>query len=105
MSFVFLAALFVKGNLHDRLYRLWFYKKFEIVTSQWQLDEIKRVSCCPKVQKLVKPYEVGRLVNGLKFYTVMLEELPKVEAFVLRRRRQPAFGDGTSGESCLSCHP
>jgi predicted nucleic acid-binding protein len=45
------------------------------VTSQWQLEEIKRVSRYPKVQKLVKPYKVGRLINGLKFYTVMLEEV------------------------------
>lgn len=75
---VFLAALIVKGNPPDRLYRLWLDKKFEVVTSLWQIEEIKRVSRYPKVQKLLKSYEVGRLINGLKFYTILLEELPEV---------------------------
>ena len=74
-----LAALITSGTPPDLIYRAWRKKAFELVTSEWQLDELRRVSRYPKLRKYLKPAEAGTLVNGLRHQATVLQELPNVE--------------------------
>ena len=76
---ILLAALITSGTPPDLIYRAWRKKAFELITSKWQLEELRRVSRYPKLRKYLKPAEVGTLVNGLRRQATVLKELPKVE--------------------------
>ena len=76
---ILLAALITSGTPPDLIYRAWRKKAFELVTSEWQLDELRRVSRYPKLRKYLKPAEAGTLVNGLRHQATVLQELPNLE--------------------------
>ncbi|MDN5849534.1 MAG: putative toxin-antitoxin system toxin component, PIN family [Nitrococcus sp.] len=76
---ILLAALITSGTPPDLIYRAWRKKAFELLTSEWQHGEIRRVSRYPKLRKYLKPAEAGTLVNGLRRQATVLQELPKVE--------------------------
>jgi uncharacterized protein len=77
---VLLAALMTVGTPPDRLYQLWQEGKFTLLTSEWQLGELRRVSRYEQVKARLHPLEVGRLINGLRRRAVMVETLPQVSA-------------------------
>jgi len=76
---ILIAALITKDTPPDRIYQAWRKRRFELVTSQWQLDEFRRVSRYPKLRKYLQPIEAGNLVNGLRHQAQFLEELPDVD--------------------------
>ena len=76
---ILIAALITKDTPPDRIYQAWRKRRFELVTSQWQLDEFRRVSRYPKLRKYLKPIEAGNLVNGLRHQARFLEELPDLD--------------------------
>lgn len=76
---VLLAALITSGTPPDLIYRAWRKKTFELITSDWQLEELRRVSRYSKLRKYLKPAEVGTLLNGLRRQATILQELPEVE--------------------------
>jgi putative PIN family toxin of toxin-antitoxin system len=76
---ILLAALITSGTPPDVIYRAWRKKRFELVTSDWQLDEFRRVSRYPKLQKYLKSSEAGNLVNGLRREATVLHELPSFD--------------------------
>ena len=76
---ILIAALITKDTPPDRIYQAWRKRRFELVTSQWQLDEFRRVSRYPKLRKYLQPIEAGNLVNGLRHQAQFLEELPAVD--------------------------
>jgi len=76
---ILIAALITKDTPPDRIYQAWRKRRFELVTSQWQLDEFRRVSRYPKLRKYLQPIEAGNLVNGLRHQARFLENLPDVD--------------------------
>jgi putative PIN family toxin of toxin-antitoxin system len=58
----------------DVIYRAWRSARFELVTSQIQLDEIRRASRYPKLQAILQPARVGTMVNNLQ-RALVLEHL------------------------------
>ena len=50
-----------------------------MITSEWQLDEFRRVTRYTKLRRFLKPAEAGHLVNSLRHQAVVLETLPTVE--------------------------
>ena len=74
-----IAALITKDTPPDQIYQAWRKRRFELVTSQWQLDEFRRVSRYPKLRKYLKPIEAGNLINGLRYQARLLEELPDAD--------------------------
>lgn len=76
---VLLAALITSGTPPDLIYRAWRKKTFELITSEWQLGEVRRVSRYPKLRKYLKPAEAGTLMNGLRRQATVLQELPTVD--------------------------
>ena len=76
---VLLAALITSGTPPDLIYRAWRKKAFELITSDWQLEELRRVSRYSKLRKYLKPAEAGTLMNGLRRQATVMQELPTVE--------------------------
>jgi putative PIN family toxin of toxin-antitoxin system len=76
---ILIAALITKDTPPDQIYQTWRKRRFELVTSEWQLDEFRRVSRYTKLRKYLQPIEVGNLINGLRHQARLLEELPDVD--------------------------
>ena len=63
----------------DKIYRTWRKKRFQLITSEWQLEEFRRVSRYPKLRDYINPSEAGHMVNGLRRRATVLENLPMVD--------------------------
>ncbi|PTQ77813.1 hypothetical protein C8R21_1486 [Nitrosospira multiformis] len=71
---ILFSALISPHGKPDVIYRAWRSARFEIVTSQLQLDEIRRASRYPKFRDILQPAKVGAMVKNLQ-RAVVLEEL------------------------------
>ena len=58
---ILIAALITRDTPPDRIYQAWRKRRFELVTSEWQLEEFRRVSRYPKLRKYLQPIEAGNL--------------------------------------------
>ena len=76
---ILIAALITRDTPPDRIYQAWRKRRFELVTSEWQLEEFRRVSRYPKLRKYLQPIEAGNLVSGLRHQARLLDDLPDVE--------------------------
>ncbi len=68
------SALISPHDAPDVIYRAWRAARFEVVTSQSQLDEIRRASRHPKLQAVLQPAKVGAMLNNLQ-RALVLENL------------------------------
>ncbi len=76
---ILIAALITKDTPPDQIYQAWRKRRFELVTSEWQLGEFRRVSRYPKLRKYLQPVEAGNLINGLRHLAFLLDDLPDVD--------------------------
>jgi len=76
---ILIAALITTDTPPALIYQAWRKKRFELITTDWQLDEFRRVSRYSKLRRLLKPVEAGNLVNGLRHQATVLETLPTVD--------------------------
>ncbi|HZW61172.1 MAG TPA: putative toxin-antitoxin system toxin component, PIN family [Candidatus Babeliales bacterium] len=77
---VLLSALISPHGAPDIIYRAWRAAKFDIVTSTFQLDELRRASRYPKFKAILQPSRVGTMINNLQ-HTIILDRLTvKAEA-------------------------
>lgn len=72
---VLLGALIAKHGPPDLIYRAWRAGRFELVTSDVQLDELRRVSRYPKLKAILPAHRVGTMINNLQ-RAIVLERLP-----------------------------
>jgi putative PIN family toxin of toxin-antitoxin system len=68
-----------KAGLPSSIYQARCSKRFELVASEWQLDELRRVSRYSKLPCCLKPTEAGNLVSGLRPRATILEALANAE--------------------------
>lgn len=76
---VMIAALITKGTPPDQIYQAWRKHRFELITSEWQLDEFRRVSRYPRLHRFLKPVEAGIMINGLRHRALVLQDLPVID--------------------------
>jgi len=76
---ILVAALITAETPPDAIYQAWRRKRFELVTSEWQLEEFRRVSRYPKLRPYLRRVDAGNLVRGLRRLAVVLDELPSVD--------------------------
>lgn len=72
---ILLSALISPHGFPNLIYRAWCENQFDLVTSNTQLDELKRASRYPKFKAILQPYEVGSMINTLQ-HAVILTNLP-----------------------------
>lgn len=73
------SALITPDGSSDRLYRAWREGRFELLTSDEQLDELKRVTRYPRVRQYIEPSAAGAMCNELRELATIVGPLPLVE--------------------------
>ena len=63
---VMISALLASRSLPAHLIVLWREGRFELLTSEEQLDELRRVTRYPKIRERFTPALAGRLINELR---------------------------------------
>lgn len=76
---VLIAALITTGTPPASLYAAWRKKRFELVTSEWQLAEFRRASRYERLQRYLKPSQAGTLLKGLRREATVLTDLPVID--------------------------
>jgi putative PIN family toxin of toxin-antitoxin system len=76
---ILIAALITRNTPPDLIYQAWRKKKFELITSEWQLSEFRRVSRYPKLRRYLIPSEAGNMINGIRYQAVVLTDLPTMD--------------------------
>lgn len=77
---VLLSALMTRGTPPGQLYELWRDRRFDLVSCELQLDEIRAVSRRTELRTRLNQSEVGTLVNLIRRLAIMVESLPEVVA-------------------------
>lgn len=75
---ILVSALLATNSLPAQLVVLWRAGRFELLTTEEQLDEIRRVTRYPKIRERLAPSIAGRLVNDLRALAVTLNALTVV---------------------------
>ena len=95
---IFVSALLKKDSPPDLIRLSWEAKRFTLVTSRWQLAELRRISRYPHLSSLLKPHEVGRLILRLEGHAEVLDELPTVD-FASDPDDNPLLATAIAGEA------
>ncbi len=74
-SNILLSALLSPHNPPHRIYEAWRQRRFELITTEVQLDELRRASRYAEFRGVLQPHRVGRMLNNLQGATV-LDRLP-----------------------------
>ena len=62
---VLLGALISPNGPPEKIYRAWRERRFELVTSDEQLEELRRVSRYPKLRAILPAHRIGTMVNNM----------------------------------------
>ena len=73
------SALITPDGPSDRLYRAWREGRFELLTSEEQLDEFRRVTRYPRLRQYIEPSAAGTMYNELRELAMLIGPLPHVE--------------------------
>lgn len=76
---VLLSALISPGSIPDAIYRAWEEGRFALVTSEWQIDELRRATRYPRLRRYIKLHEAGTMVRGISREALVIERLPSIE--------------------------
>ena len=60
---ILIAVLITTDTPSALIYQGWRKKRFELITSEWQLEEFRCVTRYTKLHRFIKPAEAGQLVN------------------------------------------
>lgn len=74
-SNILLSTLLSPHGPPHRIYQAWQKKRFTLITTGIQLDELRRASRYPKFRIVLQPHRVGRLLNNLQGATT-IDQLP-----------------------------
>ena len=75
---ILISALITKNTPPDFLYQAWRKGKFELITSQAQLQELVRVTKYKKLQRFITPEETHRLITTIHYCAEIVSDIPDV---------------------------
>jgi len=76
---VLVSALLAAGSVPAQLLDAWFDGRFTLLTSEEQLEELRRVTRYPRIRAYVDPATAGSLVNDLRHFAELVTHLPRVD--------------------------
>ena len=76
---IYISFLINPKGAPSQAVNLWLDKAFELVTSEWQLGELRRVSQYERIKPIVTPHEAGAIINKLKRRALVIKDIPDVE--------------------------
>ena len=68
---ILVSALLTKNTPPDQLYQAWIRGLFDLVSSDWQLNELKRVLTYPKLRPYILPNEADLLIENLEEHNIL----------------------------------
>lgn len=77
---VLIPALISDRSYPYQAFNLWLDKAFELVTSDYQIEEIKAVSRYKQAEPMLRTHQPGWLINRLRKRATVMHELPEVDA-------------------------
>jgi len=75
---VLVSGLFGTGSPPAQLLALWPRGRFQLLTADLQIEELRRVTRYPQIRKRLRPAHAGELVNALYELAERIEPLPAV---------------------------
>lgn len=76
---VLVSAIFAESSLPGRVLKAWHSRKFTLLSSLEQIEEVKRVSRYPHLTPRLSPTRAGRLVNDLRDVATVITNLPSLD--------------------------
>ncbi len=76
---ILVAALITRGTPPDKLYEAWRDGRFTLLTSELQIEEIRRVTRREGIRFRIHQAEAGRLVNDLRRLATLIDHLPTLD--------------------------
>ena len=76
---VLISALISPGGWPDTLYQSWRSGRFVLVSSEEQLDEFRRVSRYPRLNRFIQPAAAGSMLNEIRLLALLVSHLPKLD--------------------------
>jgi uncharacterized protein len=77
---VLVSALLGTGSPPAQLLALWPRGRYQLLTADLQLEELRRVTRYPQIRKRLRPAQAGELVNSLYELAERVAPLPGVTA-------------------------
>jgi len=75
---VLVSALLGVGSSAAQLLALWPRGRYQLLTADLQLEELRRVTRYPRIRKRLRPAHAGQLINALYELAERVEHLPSV---------------------------
>src|SRR4051812_20711604 len=75
---ILVSALIVPGGPPDSLYQAWRTGRFSLVSSEEQLEEFRRVTRYPRLQKYIRSVVAGTMLNEIRRLAELTGPLPSV---------------------------
>lgn len=75
---ILVSSLMVRGTPPDRLYEEWRHGRFDLVSTERQIEELRLVVRRPFFQARLKASEIGRMANDIRRLAIMCDALPRI---------------------------
>ncbi|UCH24390.1 MAG: putative toxin-antitoxin system toxin component, PIN family [Trueperaceae bacterium] len=76
---IFISAFLSREGVPNLVLELWFERKYSLVTSEYQIEELRDVTRRDEIKPYLTPHAVGRVINLLRTDAVVLGDLPQVD--------------------------
>ncbi len=76
---IFVSALITKNTPPDMLYNAWRKRRFDLITSDVQLEEIERVFFYKKLERFIQRKEAMLMLDTIDSVAEILVDLPVVD--------------------------
>ena len=76
---IILSGLISRNKAPRWILDAWLEDRFTLVSSEWQLSEIRRVSRYERLRKRLKPHLVGGVVRRIHTKGIVLTDLPTLD--------------------------
>ena len=78
-SNVLISAILAEDSLPGLVLEAWRSRKFVLLSSFEQIEEVKRVSRYPHLASRIPPHIAGRLINDLRDVAIVIKDLPSLD--------------------------
>ena len=76
---IFVSALITKNTPPDMLYNAWRKRRFDLITSDVQLEEIERVLFYKKLERFIQRTEAMLMLDAIGSVAEILVDLPNID--------------------------
>ena len=76
---ILISALIVPQGAPSYLFQCWRRNRFTLISSEEQLEEFRRVTRYPRLERFLNPATAGTMINAVRALAVLTGPLPPVD--------------------------